>query len=249
MRGNMEKEIVFANRLQELRNTAKKQANIVTKAQVREAFAEFDFDKEKLDMVYDYLKKHNIGIDEPVDAQENMTGEERDYLQMYLEELSALETVSGGEKEALILQAMAGEEPAQERLIGIFLPEVVDVAKIYTGQGVYLEDLIGEGNVALTMGVKLLGAFAEAKEAEGALIRMIMDAMEEYIAENAETDKKDKRMADKVNRVADAARELAGDYGRKVTAEELAAEGKISLKAIQEAIRLSGGKIEDLEET
>ena len=76
-----------------------------------------------------------------------------------------------------------------------------------------------------------------------------MDAMEEYIAENAETDKKDKRMADKVNRVADAARELAGDYGRKVTAEELAAEGKISLKAIQEAIRLSGGKIEDLEET
>lgn len=243
----MEKEILFADRLHELRNTAKKQANIVTKEQVEEAFAEFDFDKEKLDMVYDYLKKHNIGVGEPVDAEENLTGEEKDYLQMYLEELSALETVTDGQKEAFLLQAMAGEEAAQERLISIFLPEVVDVAKIYTGQGVYLEDLIGEGNVALTMGVKMLGAFNDAKEAEGALIKMMMDAMEEYIAENAEADKKDKHMADKVNKVADAARELAEDYGRKVTVEELAAESKLSVKAIKEAIRLSGGKIEDLE--
>lgn len=244
----MEKEILFADRLHELRNTAKKQANIVTKDQVEEAFAEFHFDKEKLDMVYDYLKKHNIGVGEPVDAEENLTGEEKDYLQMYLEELSALETVTDGQKEAFLLQAMAGEEAAQERLISIFLPEVVDVAKIYTGQGVFLEDLIGEGNVALTMGVKMLGAFGDAKEAEGALIKMMMDAMEEYIAENAEADKKDKHMADKVNKVADAARELAEDYGRKVTAEELAAESKLSVKAIKEAIRLSGGKIEDLED-
>lgn len=244
----MEKEILFADKLHELRNTAKKQANLVTEEQVQETFAEFNFDKEKLDMVYDYLKKHNIGVGVPVDAEENLSNEERDYLQMYLEDLVTLETVSDGEKEAVILQAMAGETQAQERLITIFLPQVVDVAKLYTGQGVCIEDLIGEGNVALTIGVTLLGAFSNAKEAEGALMKMMMDAMEDYIAENAETEKKDNRMADKVNKVADAARELAEDYGRKVTAEELAAETKLSVKAIKEAIRLSGGKIEDLED-
>lgn len=242
----MEKELLFADRLQELRNTAKKQAGILTKGQVEDAFLEFQFDDEKYEMVYEYLRKHNIGIGEPVDAEENLTAEERNYLQMYLEELSALDTVTDGQKEAFFLQAMAGENNAQESLIRIFLPQVVDVAKLYTGQGAYLEDLIGEGNVALTIGVRMLGAFQNAGEAEGALVKMIMDAMEEYIEENAEADKKEKRVADKVNKVADAAKELAEAYGRKVTAEELAQESRLSVKSIEEAVRLSGGKIEDL---
>ena len=77
--------------------------------------------------------------------------------------------------------------------------------------------------------------------------KMIMDAMEDYIAENAEEDKKDKRVADKVNKVADAARELAESFGRAVTVAELSAESGMSEKAIREAMRISGGKIEDLE--
>ena len=47
--------------------------------------------------------------------------------------------------------------------------------------------------------------------------------------------------------MADAARELACDLGRKVTVEELVAEGKLSRKAIEDAIRISGKKIEDIE--
>jgi len=74
-----------------------------------------------------------------------------------------------------------------------------------------------------------------------------MDAMEEYIAENAEESKKDKRIESKVNKVAEAAKSLAEDLGRKVTAEELAAETGMSLKSIQDAMRMSGFKIEDLE--
>jgi DNA-directed RNA polymerase specialized sigma subunit len=47
--------------------------------------------------------------------------------------------------------------------------------------------------------------------------------------------------------VAEAAAELAKDLGRKVTPQELAEETKMSLKAIQDAMRLSEYKIEDLE--
>jgi len=71
--------------------------------------------------------------------------------------------------------------------------------------------------------------------------------MEDYIAENAEEDKKDKRVAEKVNKVADAARELAESLGRAVTVAELSEESGMSEKAIREAMRISGGKIEDLE--
>lgn len=243
----MEREILFADKLHQLRNTAKAQANIVTEAQVQEAFAEFGLEKDQLEMVYDYLKKHNIGIGEPVDEEEYLTNEEKNYLEMYLEEIAAIELVSSGEMEAITLSAMAGDATAQERLLTLYLPKVVDVAKLYAGQGVFLEDLVGEGNVALAMGVKMLGALENASEAEGALGKMMMDAMEDYIAENAEEGKKDKRIADKVNKVADAAKELAEAYGRAVSAEELAAESGMTVKAIREAMRISGGKIEDLE--
>lgn len=243
----MERELLFADKLQELRNTAKAQANVVTDGQVREAFADFSLEEEQLLLVYDYLKKHNIGIGEPVAEEEYLTGEEKNYLDMYLEELTGIIPVSDGEMEAITLSAMAGDKAAGERLLTLYLPKVVDVAKLYAGQGVFLEDLIGEGNVALAMGIDMLGALENAAQAEGMLGRMMMDAMEDYIAENAEESKKDKRIADKVNKVADAAKELAEVYGRAVTVTELAQESGMSEKAIREAMRISGGKIDDLE--
>lgn len=70
-----------------------------------------------------------------------------------------------------MLSAMAGDAQAQERLLTLMLPQVVDVAKLYAGQGVFLEDLIGEGNVALAMGVRMLGAMEHAAEAEAMLAK------------------------------------------------------------------------------
>ena len=76
--------------------------------------------------------------------------------------------------------------------------------------------------------------------------KMIMDAMEDYIQENTAQEKTDKKVADKVNQVADKARELAEELHRKVTVEELAQETKLTEKTILDAIRMSGYKIEDI---
>ena len=92
----------------------------------------------------------------------------------------------------------------------------------------------------------MLGALEPASEAEGMLGKMIMDAMEEYIAENAEEVKKDQRILDKVNRVAKAANELYAELHRKVTIEEVMQESGLSRRSIEEAIRMSGDKIEAL---
>ena len=164
------KEIRFAQILEQVRKKAKEQNNCISKQQVREAFEELSFSDEQLFLVFDYLKKHKIGIDEPVDLDDYLTESEIDYLEEYRKELALFEEISEGEKEALILSAMAGEDGAQSRLIQVYLPQVMEVARLYTGQGVALEDLIGEGNVALTMGVTMLGAFQHAREAEGALM-------------------------------------------------------------------------------
>ena len=243
----MDKEILFATTLEQVKKTALEQGNCIGQKQVEEAFAPLALDKDQMAMVYDYLHQQKIGIGEPVDLDEYLADEEKDYLDTYLEELKALPELTQGEREAVTLSAMSGDTDAQHRLTESFLPEVVQIAKLYAGQGVYLEDLIGEGNVALSIGVTMLGALEHASEAQGMLGKMIMDAMEEYIAENAEETKKDKRIADKVNKVADAARELAEELHRKVTIEEVMEESGLSRKVIEDAVRMSGGKIEDLE--
>lgn len=241
-------ELLFAKTLEQVKRSAKEQENCISEEQVREAFAELSLTDEQFEMVFDYLKKHKIGVGAPVDPDDFLSEEEVDYLEEYRKELALIEAVSDGEKEAVTLSAMAGELDAQKQLIHIYLPQVVEIARLYTGQGVFLEDLIGEGNVALSMGVTMLGCLEHAAEAEGMLIRMIMDAMEEIISENMQEADKDKKIADRVNKVADKAKELAAELHRKVTVEELAAETGMSPKSIQDAMRMSGFAIEDLQE-
>ena len=243
----MDRERVFGQALERLKSLAKEQGNCVSKEQVEEAFRELGLQNEQLIMVYDYLKQHKIGVGEAVNPDDYLSAEEVDYLEEYLEQLQEFSEISDGEKEAVTLSAMAGDIDAQKMLIQIYLPQVAEIAKLYAGQGVFLEDLIGEGNVAVTMGVTMLGALEHASEAEGMLGRMIMDAMEELIAENAREEKEDKKLADKVNKVADKAKELAEEMQRKVTVEELMNETGMSRKTIMDAMSISGDKIESIQ--
>ena len=240
-------EILFAKTLEEVRKTAKAQGNTISKEQVEEAFVALALSEEQLALVYDYLEKHKIGVGEPVDLDDYLSEEEIDYLEEYKKELASLETLSEGEKEAVTLSAMAGERDAQQKLIAVYLPQVVEIAKLYTGQGVYLEDLIGEGNVAITMGVTMLGCLEHAAEAEGMLMKMVMDAMEELISEAVADDERGRKALAKVNKVAKKAKELSDDLKRKVTVEELAKESGMSEKYILAALRFCGYSIEEIE--
>ncbi|MCM1187886.1 MAG: hypothetical protein NC541_01140 [bacterium] len=241
------KEILFAETLEQIRKTAKEQGNCVSEKQVREAFRDQNFSEEQMQLVFDYLVKHRVGIGSPADPDEYLTDGERSYLQDYLDELERLPKYSEGEVQAFTISAMAGEGDAKEKLISHYLRDVADVAKLYTGQGVLLEDLIGEGNVALSVGVGMLGSLESPAEARGMLGKLMMDAMEEYIRESDANRKLDERIEGRVNLVADKARKLAEELHRKVTPEELAAETGLSLKSIRDACRMSGYKIGDIE--
>lgn len=243
----MNNELAFAKKLEEIRTLAKEQGNVLSMEQVEEAFLEIDITKEQLEPVYAYLKTKNIGIGEPVDVEDNLSREDKDYLEEYLESLQELPRLSEGEKRAYAMSAMAGDGVGKLNIINTFLPQVVDIAKLYSGQGALLEDLIGEGNVALATGVEMLGCLEDPEEVDGMLGKMIMDAMEDYITLNSEAKKIDMQVADKVNNVSDQAKELAETLQRKITVEELAEETGMNIEEIEEAIKLSGNKIEFFE--
>ena len=243
----MTQEMDFAARLKKIKQLARNQGGMIQEKQVRDAFADMHFDEGQMKLVFDYLAGQKIGIGEPLNPEDYLSEEEIDWLDSYLESLTGLAELSDGEKEAVLLSAMAGDGDARRRLTEIYLPQVVDIARLYAGQGALLEDLIGEGNVALSIAVQMLETAENASEAEGLIGSMIMEAMENHIAENTQQAQTGQKIADKVNRVADQARELAESLGRKVTLAELADETGMSLFELKEAVDLSGDAIEDID--
>ncbi|WP_035775037.1 hypothetical protein [Butyrivibrio sp. VCB2001] len=246
--GNIDnKEKEFAETLKYVTRLARENKNVISKEQVDDAFSELDLDEKQLQMVYEYLNQHNIGIDEAIDTSDNLTTEENNYLQDYLESLEGLEKLSDGEKEAVSMAAIAGDKNAQDKLIENYLPLVVDVARMYAEQGVFLEDLIGEGNVALTKGVTMLDAVGEPSEVESFLYKLMLDAMEKIIEENLAEDTGMQKVLNLVNEVNDKAKELSEDLRRKVTVEELMEETGWDEEKIRDAIKFSGDNIEDID--
>ena len=246
--GNIDnKEKEFAEILKLVTRTARENKNTISKEQIDLAFSELDLDEKQLDMVYDYLKSHKIGVGEDADFDEDLSQEEKNYLDDYIESLSSLNKLSDGELEAVQMSAIAGDKDAQSRLIENYLPLVVDVARMYSEQGVFIEDLIGEGNVALTKGVTMLEAVGEPKEVEAFLYKMMLDAMEKIIQENLSEDAGMQKVLSLVNEVADKAKELSDDLRRKVTVEELMEETGWEEDKIRSAIKFSGDKIEDID--
>lgn len=243
----MNKELEFAKTLEEVKDLAKGQGNCVSEEQVKEAFDYLELNEEQLQMVFDYLVKHKVGIGQPVDLDSYLTNEEKNYLEEYLKEIEELPVYSEGELKGYTISAMAGDGDAINKIVEAHLRDVTQIAKLYSGQGILLEDLIGEGNVALAFGATMLGSLERPEEAEGMLAKMIMDAMEEYIAEHAAEEKQDQKIADKVNKVMDKARELSDELKRKVSVDELVEESGLSKKTVLDAIRMSGNKIEYIE--
>ena len=76
-----------------------------------------------------------------------------DSLRLYLREISRIPLLSAGKESYLAERAEQGERDARNHLIEANLRLVVSIAKKYVGQGLSLEDLIGEGNIGLIRAV------------------------------------------------------------------------------------------------
>ena len=228
-------------------NAARKNRGVIEQSQLEEVLSELHLDESQMKLVQDYLAANNIGVDVPLETDEKLSEEEHNYLEDYSAMVNAIEQPTDGELEAAEIRAMAGEADAQRMLSEWMLPKVLDIAKLYAGQGVYMEDLIGAGNEALVRGTKLLAPLEGPHEVEGALGERIMNAMEDLIAENLDAVSADQDAADRANKVLEKANELSELLRRKVTVEELAAEGEVTEEEILDAIRVTGNKIESLD--
>ena len=227
----------FLKKIEELKDTAFLCGGMVTDAQIDEIFPGLDSDKRK--QIEEYLKQQHIGINEAIDPEDYMTEEDINLLDIYMESLGEVSRLNDSKKRVMMMDALNGDKSAKEALINHYLSDVVDTARLYTGQGVNIMDLIGEGNVALALSMNSLECVEGPDDVEPLVMRMIMNAMEECIGTESDNTNVDEKVLDLVNKIQENAKELADELLRKVTIEELSKKSGISEKRIKEVMIIS----------
>jgi RNA polymerase primary sigma factor len=91
--------------------------------------------------------------DAEIDASDLGSIAQSDSLRLYLREISRIPLLSAAREVELAEAILRGDRHARNSLIEANLRLVVSIAKRYVGQGMALEDLIGEGNIGLIRAV------------------------------------------------------------------------------------------------
>jgi DNA-directed RNA polymerase sigma subunit (sigma70/sigma32) len=242
----------FRSQLMESMKLARKQGMCLSEEQIHSFFPDIQQGSEQMGFLLEYYKNQKIGVGDRKEVEEYLSMEDRNYLEEYLNGISALESMEMEELKAVMLSAIAGDQDAKEVLLQQFLPKTAELAKLYAGQGVMLEDLIGEGNMALleaTGQMECLDTDGDIlEETEGFLGNYMMKAMERLINEELEKKNDDEEVLKKVNQVADAARELSEELRRKVSPEEICANYEaITMDDVEAAMQISANLIDTIE--
>ena len=176
MSDNKEKQALFMEALNELKEYAKVNGNIVSRDDVAGYFKGIELDESSLNMVYGYLLANNIKVsgedlgDNPLlammeedksdkDSDENesftMLSEEdykrdEEYIAMYLDELSKIEQLSDTGRAFLLMNIVEDKDKESLKILSSsFLNKIVEWIEPFRRKGVLSGDLIQEGNLAM----------------------------------------------------------------------------------------------------
>ena len=161
-----------------------------------------------------------LGDNAPLSAREELTREEQEYLESYLREI----------------HEMVPRTPEESRLAA-YMPLVTEEALKLPRQGVFLGDVIQEGNVSL---VGALLAYAPGEEKKEEILKEIRASMRALLESQLETKRQDRKMVDRVSDLEATIREMSDGLGRKVDVEEVAEKMGVSEEEIEDILKLAG---------
>lgn len=163
-------------------------------------------------------------------------------LKEYREYQTLLPPEEEGERDRILKAYAGGDSGVLERLAQLYLPEILDMARRLYREGIFLGDLIQEGNMSL------LTAPAEEMPEEGAdewMKEQIRRGMELWLDEQAEQKLRDESMVERVRKLEAAIRELSDDDNQKFSIEELSAYLEMNEEEIRAVLNLPGEGTED----
>ena len=217
----------------------------ITVDEVKTYFSGMDLNEEQIELVFDYLLaqkvvvKGYIKMDMPVsdETQLVLTEDEEAYLKEYLEDLKAFKVVSEQEREVLFEKMIKGDSRAKNRVVEMYLQDVIEIAKEMYHPEIFLGDLIQEGNVGLILGAELV---TDVETAHQTITEQIRQSMQMLIEEHTELSSRDKKMVEKVAMLDESIKNLTEELGRKVTIDELAVYMGMTEDEIEDILKLTG---------
>ena len=237
----MDRKTLFNQALTELVSFATANSNKVTMEDVKSHFDGLIDDDSQYQLIYDYLNMNKIEIDGFTPSDENFfhtddgtsaisdqvtrnenkeSKEELEFIKMYLSDMENILSVSLDEQNTLIAKLAAGDTSCTPRLVESKLHTVADFAEKYRGKGVSFGDLIQEGNLELMIAVsEYQTSFGDFNQY---IDKRIKNAMLNTINNEINSDRVGQHLADKLNQLDHATKELNKKLGRVPELSELA---------------------------
>lgn len=248
------------NTLNELLEAGRTTGKISAK-EITDALEELDFDVEQMEKFYDSLDNLNIEVVEDlnidisddfdvIETEDDKDEEKKheqdltdgfiinDLVKVYLKEIGKVPLLSSDEEIELAVKMAEGNIMAKKRLSESNLRLVVSIAKRFVGRGMQFLDLIQEGNLGL---IKAVEKFDHTKGFKFSTYATwwIRQAITRAIADHARTIRIPVHMVETINKVKKVSTQLLHKNGCEPSAEEIAAELRVSVEKIREILRIA----------
>ncbi len=194
---------------------------------------------EEQEAVYDAEKVAEVDRERDgvrdMDTSDLSSLAQSDSLRLYLREIARVPLLSASREVVLAERAEAGDREARNQLIEANLRLVVSIAKKYVGQGLSLEDLIGEGNIGLIRAVTKFD-YRKGFRFSTYATWWIKQAITRSILEGTRAVRLPVYIMEEVMRVKRMMRQLYQDLGREPTPEAIGAALGMSPDRVSELL-------------
>jgi RNA polymerase primary sigma factor len=172
---------------------------------------------------------------EAIQESDLSTLAQSDSLRLYLREISRIPLLSATREAYLAERAEQGDKTARNQLIEANLRLVVSIAKKYVGQGLSLEDLIGEGNIGLIRAVTKFD-YRKGFRFSTYATWWIKQAITRAILEGTRTVRLPVYIMEEVMRVKRMTRQLYQELGREPTSDIIGERLNMAAERVNELL-------------
>lgn len=226
----MADKIRFQEKLSGILQLAEEKQMHLSVEEIEKFFAEENLSSEQMELVCDYLLSQKVAVSGyekkagvirgPEEEEHQLTREEREYLEGYLREV----------------REMIPGTPEEERM-SFYMPLVTEEALKLPRQGLFLGDVIQEGNVNL---VSALARYAPGEEKREEVLEEVRAGMRAFMEAQMEMKIQDRRMVERVSDLEAAIKEMSDSLGRKVDIGEVAEKMGVPEEEIEAILKLAG---------